>query len=75
MAVPFSLPWLFSWSTRAALMNGYSEALWKLGDLYASGKGVPRDSRMAWTMYCRARENAQGLPFGCRAYLSRPCEG
>ena len=57
----------FQCYAHAALVDGNPEALWKLGDLYAGGKGAPQSDCLAWTMYCRARENAQGLPFGCRA--------
>lgn len=67
--------------SRAALSNGHPEALYKLGDLYAGGRGVRRSDPMAWRLYSRALENAAGSIFECRAahhvadYLMEGVEG
>ena len=66
---------------RAALMDGNPEALWKLGDLYAGGRGVRQSDWMAWTLYSKAYENGEGTGFACRAahhvadYLLNGIEG
>ncbi len=66
---------------RAALTNGNPEAFWKLGDLYAGGRGVRQSDWMAWTMYLKAYENGKGTGFQCRAahhvadYLMTGIEG
>jgi TPR repeat protein len=52
---------------RAALLTDHPEALWKLGDLYASGKGVAQSDRVAWSLYVKAYENAGDSPMRCRA--------
>ena len=54
------------WS-RVALLEDHPEAYWKLGDLYAGGKGVPKSDWMAWRLYSKAHEAANGDAFGCRA--------
>jgi TPR repeat protein len=41
------------WSL-AALVGSNPEAYWKLGDLYAGGRGVDKSDRVAWQLYCRA---------------------
>lgn len=43
---------------RGALQDGHPEGYWKLGDLYAGGKGVTQSDRMAWTLYKKAYNNA-----------------
>lgn len=52
---------------RAALLEDHPEALWKLGDLYAAGKGVPQSDRMAWELYSKAYEKTDGSALRCRA--------
>ena len=65
----------------AAVTEDNPEALWKLGDLYADGKGVTRSDRMAWTLYSKAYQLSGGMPWGCRAahhvadYLLRGVSG
>ena len=65
----------------AAVAEDNPEALWKLGDLYADGKGVTRSDRMAWTLYSKAYQLSGGMPWGCRAahhvadYLLRGVSG
>ena len=66
---------------RAALTSANPEAYWKLGDLYASGKGVPQSDRTAWQLYLRSHELAGDSPLAARAahhladYLMRGIEG
>lgn len=52
---------------RAALLTDNPEGYWKLGDLYASGKGVPKSHRTAWSMYSRAYHAAGESPLAARA--------
>ncbi len=53
--------------SRAALACEHPEALYKLGDLYAVGKGVRQSDWMAWLMYSKAYEKGKGTVFECRA--------
>ena len=52
---------------RAALTGTNPEDFWKLGDLYASGKGVRKSDRIAWQLYSKAYEFADGSPLVARA--------
>lgn len=52
---------------RGAFMNGHPEGYWKLGDLYAGGRGVRKSDPMAWKLYSQAYKNADGGAIGCRA--------
>lgn len=52
---------------RGAFINGHPEGYWKLGDLYAGGKGVRQNDLMAWTLYSKAYQNAGGSAYACRA--------
>ena len=54
------------WS-RVALVEDHPEALWKLGDLYAGGRGVPQSDWLAWSLYSKAYKAANGAAYGCRA--------
>ena len=64
-----------------ALMANNPEGYWKLGDLYASGKGVSKSEYTAWRMYCNAYQHAGDSPLAARAahhmadYLLRGIEG
>ncbi len=64
-----------------AMMCDNPEGYWKLGDLYASGRGVRKSDYAAWTMYLRAHACASGSPLAARAahhladYLLRGIEG
>lgn len=66
---------------RAALTDTNPEAYWKLGDLYASGKGVRKSDRIAWQLYSKAYELAGKSPLAARAahhmadYLMRGIDG
>lgn len=66
---------------RAALTHTNPEAYWKLGDLYASGKGVRKSDRIAWQLYSKAYELAGKSPLAARAahhmadYLMRGVDG
>lgn len=51
----------------AALASTNSEAFWKLGDLYASGKGVRKSDAMAWKLYRKAYAFAGDSPLVARA--------
>ncbi len=53
--------------SRAALTCEHPEALYKLGDLYAAGKGVRQSDWMAWLMYSKAYEKGKDTIFACRA--------
>ena len=53
--------------SKAALTCDHPEALYKLGDLYASGKGVRQSDWMAWLMYSKAYETGKDTVFACRA--------
>lgn len=50
-----------------ALTEGNPEGFWKLGDLYASGKGVAKSDFTAWTMYREAYLRASDTPLSARA--------
>ncbi len=52
---------------RAALTGTNPEAYWKLGDLYASGKGVRKSDCIAWQLYSKAYELAGKSPLAARA--------
>lgn len=52
---------------RAALTGTNPEAYWKLGDFYASGKGVRKSERIAWQLYSKAYELAGKSPLAARA--------
>lgn len=66
---------------RAALTDTNPEAYWKLGDFYASGKGVRKSERIAWQLYSKAYELAGKSPLAARAahhmadYLMRGVDG
>ena len=66
---------------RAALTGTNPEAYWKLGDLYASGKGVRKSDSIAWQLYSKAYELAGKSPLAARAahhmadYLMRGADG
>lgn len=51
----------------AAFIDGNPEAYWKLGDLYAGGRGVRKSVRMAWLMYSKAYERGHGTVYAGRA--------
>ncbi len=51
----------------AAFVDGNPEAYWKLGDLYAGGRGVRKSGRMAWLMYSKAYERGHGTVYAGRA--------
>ena len=53
--------------SRAALTCEHPEAFYKLGDLYAAGKGVRQSDWMAWLMYSKAYETGKDTVFACRA--------
>lgn len=53
--------------SRAALACGHPEAYYKLGDLYAGGRGVRQSDWMAWLMYSKAYERGKDTAFACRA--------
>lgn len=50
-----------------ALVCDNPEGYWKLGDLYAGGKGVQKSAYSAWKLYCRAYEAAGDSPLAARA--------
>ena len=52
---------------RAALLADNPEAYWKLGDLYAGGKGVEKSDAVAWKMYCIAHQFCKDSPLRARA--------
>ena len=54
---------------RAALTDTNPEAYWKLGDLYASGRGVRKSDRIAWQLYSKAYELAGKSSLAARAAL------
>lgn len=64
-----------------ALIWGNPEGYWKLGDLYAGGKGVKQNDWLAWSMYSKAYELDNGSSYAARAahhvadYLMRGIEG
>ena len=66
---------------RAVFLEDNVEALWKLGDLYAGGKGVPKSDRMAWRLYSMAYDHARSDDMKCRSahhladYLMKGIEG
>ena len=66
---------------RAALTDTNPEAYWKLGDFYASGKGVRKSERIAWQLYSKAYELAGKSPLAARVahhmadYLMRGIDG
>lgn len=66
---------------RGVLLDNNPEGFWKLGDLYAGGKGVRQSDYMAWTLYSRAYEHAKDSAYGARAahhmadYLMTGIEG
>lgn len=48
-----------------AAEKGHRAALWKLGEMYATGDGIAADDRMAFQMFSRiARGHADGDPVG-----------
>ncbi len=53
--------------SRAALVGNNPEAYYKLGDLYASGKGVRQSDWMAWLLYSKSYELGKETGFVCRA--------
>lgn len=50
-----------------ALVGDNPEGYWKLGDLYASGKGVRQSDRTAYVLYSKAHKLAGDSAFACRA--------
>lgn len=64
-----------------ALMANNPEGYWKLGDLYASGRGVRKSEFTAWRMYVNAYKHAGEPPLTARAahhmadYLLHGIEG
>lgn len=66
---------------RGVFLEDNVEALWKLGDMYAGGKGVPRSHRMALRLYAMAYDRASSDDARCRSahhladYLMRGVEG
>lgn len=51
----------------ATFISNNPEAYWKLGDLYASGKGVRKSDATAWQLYLQAYECAGETPLAGRA--------
>ena len=51
-----------------AAQSGHPAALWKLGRMYQTGDGVPKDAQRAFTLFLRiANEYADGNPRGANA--------
>ena len=51
----------------AALLGDHPEALWKLGDLYASGKGVAQSDWVAFRLYVKSYDAASDSALAARA--------
>lgn len=52
--VPEDLPRAYKLFARAALTANHPEALWKIGDMYRTGRFVEQDDLTAFTLYSRA---------------------
>ena len=57
----------FKCYSHAVFIEDNTEALWKLGDMYAKGQGVTKNEWMAWTLYSRAYNSSGRSTIACRA--------